>query len=61
MQELQQWCCTSAAGYKLPGLMFADDIVNRPEELQIALNKLEAYCSHTDPTTVTLAAHIMQH
>ena len=42
------WYCTSAAGYKLPGLMFADDIVlfgNRPEELQIALNKLEAYCS----------------
>ena len=28
--------------------MFADDIVlfgNRPEELQIALNKLEEYCS----------------
>ena len=48
MQELQQCCGIALAGYKLPGLMFADDIVlfgNRPEELQIALNKLEAYCS----------------
>ena len=47
MQELRDYgvCLHS---HSVPGLMFADDIVlisHTPKELQLALNKLQSYCS----------------